>query len=83
MADTAEEGVVNHLGQVFSARTGEQVYRDLYVVDGSILPLPLGVNPSLTISALAERICAYKLGVPVGPGAPTPRRRPTPTVPGP
>jgi cholesterol oxidase len=28
----------------------------LHVADGSILPGPVGVNPSMTIAALAERI---------------------------
>jgi cholesterol oxidase len=49
MGASANEGVVNHAGEVFG-------YPNLYVADGSIIPRPLGVNPSRTISALAERI---------------------------
>ena len=51
MGSSAADGVVNHLGEVFG-------YRDLFVVDGSILPASIGRNPSHTIAALAERAAA-------------------------
>jgi len=54
MADDAGRGVVNHKGQVFSSSEGTAVYNNLYVLDGAIIPKPLGVNPMLTIAALAH-----------------------------
>jgi len=43
--------VVNHYGEVFG-------YPNLYVADGAIIPEAIGLNPSRTIAALAERIAA-------------------------
>jgi cholesterol oxidase len=58
MAEDAEHGVVNHKGQAFAGTAGSAVHEGLYVSDGSVITHPLGVNPLLTISALAERCCA-------------------------
>lgn len=58
MGQNKNRGVVAHTGQVFSARRGESattVYENLFVVDGSCVPLSLGINPLLTITMLAER----------------------------
>ncbi|SEK08104.1 alpha/beta fold hydrolase [Paraburkholderia diazotrophica] len=58
MADDAAYGVVDQAGLVYSDTQGHAVHEGLYVMDGSVMPLSLGVNPLLTISALAERNCA-------------------------
>jgi cholesterol oxidase len=44
---SAREGVVDECFEVHN-------YPGLYIVDGSVVPANLGVNPSLTITALAE-----------------------------
>lgn len=51
MADGPERGVIDCDHQVFG-------HPGLYVVDGSAIPANVGVNPSLTITALAERFAA-------------------------
>jgi len=51
MGATADDGVVDELGRVHG-------HPGLRVVDGSVIPANLGVNPSLTITALAEHFIA-------------------------
>ena len=60
MGDSAQTGVIDHRHRVFG-------YDGLYVVDGSAISANVGVNPSLTICALAERAMTYvpaKLQIP-------------------
>jgi cholesterol oxidase len=49
MGTSSQNGVVDFNGQIHG-------YPNLYVVDGSNVPANLGVNPSLTITAIAEYI---------------------------
>jgi cholesterol oxidase len=46
-----EQGVIDTRHEVFG-------HPGLYVVDASAIPVNLGVNPSLTITALAERFAS-------------------------
>jgi len=57
MADDARDGVVDERGQVFRGESGTAVRRGLRVMGGAVVPRSLGVNPLLTITALAERCC--------------------------
>ncbi len=59
MGTSRADGVVDHRGAVFG-------YENLYVADGAIVPEALGLNPSKTIAALAERI-AKLIGEESGP----------------
>ena len=49
MSDSPLTGVTNDCGEVWG-------YKGLYVADGALMPAAIGVNPSATISALAERV---------------------------
>ena len=52
IADSPDDGVLNPMGEVWG-------YPNLYVADGSAVPRAIGPNPSLTISALAERTAEH------------------------
>ena len=52
MGLTREDGVIDHRHRVLG-------YDGLYVIDGSAMSANPGVNPSLTITALAERAMAF------------------------
>jgi choline dehydrogenase-like flavoprotein len=57
MGESAETGVVDEWGRVFRQQPGPKAfYRGLYIADGSVIPSALGVNPALTISAVALRV---------------------------
>ncbi len=57
MAKRPAEGVVDEHGRVFdTSKTDERPFHEgLYIADAARIPTALGVNPSLTISALALR----------------------------
>lgn len=60
MGGDAEHGVVDHRGRVYDPSQGMKTVHDgLFVADGAMIPTAVGVNPLLTISALAERIAAW------------------------
>ncbi len=52
MGATSNDGVVDSYGEVFG-------YPGLYVVDGSVMPGPIGPNPSLTIAAISDRAACH------------------------
>jgi choline dehydrogenase-like flavoprotein len=52
IADSPERGVVDSQHRVFG-------YKNMYICDGSVVAANLGVNPSLTITALAERAMSF------------------------
>ena len=53
MGATPDQGVVGFNGEVFG-------YPNMFVADGSVVPANLGVNPSLTITALSEYIMSQR-----------------------
>jgi cholesterol oxidase len=52
IAASPERGVVDAQHRVFG-------YKNMYICDGSVVAANLGVNPSLTITALAERAMSF------------------------
>lgn len=57
MGNSSSDGVVDKDGQVFKTTSGSSdVYKGLRVMDASIIPGALAVNPTLTIVAQCLRI---------------------------
>ena len=52
IADSPQHGVIDDQHRVFN-------YQNMYICDGSVVAANLGVNPSLTITALAERAMTF------------------------
>ena len=52
MGNSQSDGVVDSHHRVFG-------YRNMYICDGSVVSANLGVNPSLTITALSERAMSF------------------------
>jgi cholesterol oxidase len=52
IADSSTNGVVDSRQRAFG-------YKNMYICDGSVVAANLGVNPSLTITALAERAMTF------------------------
>jgi cholesterol oxidase len=52
MGESRDDGVIDHRHRVLG-------YDDLYIIDGSAISANPGVNPSLTITALAERAMSF------------------------
>ncbi len=83
MGQDRSVGVCDSYGEVFG-------HPGLYIADGAVMPGPVGTNPSLTIAALADRMCTRLLeqparvitsGADLGPAespAPAPEPEPSP-----
>ena len=54
MAPNHRTGVVNSFGEVFG-------YPGLVIADGSVMPGPVGPNPSFTIAALSDRFAQHQI----------------------
>ncbi|HET8682591.1 MAG TPA: GMC family oxidoreductase [Micromonosporaceae bacterium] len=75
MGRRPQEGTCDAYGEVFN-------YPGMYILDGAVLPGPVGPNPSLTIAAVADRACDRMLDTPVAPagGRAAPVRTPAPAL---
>jgi choline dehydrogenase-like flavoprotein len=54
--------------------------RGVHVADGSAVPSSLGVNPQITIMALASRLAFHLLGAPAPADEPPPERIAAPLI---
>lgn len=61
MAPDIMTGSVNHRCQLYypDPENSQKVYQGLYIMDGSVIPRSLAINPLWTICALTERAMTY------------------------
>ena len=52
MGKNESEGVIDDKNRVFN-------YKNMWICDGSMISANIGVNPSLTITALSERAMSF------------------------
>ncbi|MEK7753574.1 MAG: GMC family oxidoreductase, partial [Acidobacteriota bacterium] len=72
IGEDPSNGAVDEFGRLFKGDGG--VHDGLFVADGSLIPTSVGVNPFLTISALAEHIADRKILQLKGAAYPQPRQ---------
>ena len=70
IGEDSEHGVVDEYGRVFT--NDGAVHDGLFMADGALLPTSIGVNPFLTLSALAELIAVRKIRQLAGDAYPEP-----------
>ncbi len=60
VAFLSNHGLLKEIFYIFILYSGntDDVHRGLYIMDGSVIPSCIGVNPTLTISGVAERCMA-------------------------